>query len=335
MVEEALAYWVTGPRAAEIHREPLSAAGPEDVLVRTRYSAVSRGTERLVFRGGVPVDQYQRMRAPHQRGDFPWPVKYGYLNVGVVEQGPDRLVGRDVFCLHPHQTAYVVRAADVTPVPPAVPARRAVLTGAVETAVNALWDVPPLIGDHVTVVGAGLIGCALARLLAGVPGVRVTLLDLDATRAATATALGVGFALPADAPAEQDVVFHASATPAGLQRCLGLVATDGVVVELSWYGDTTVPLSLGGDFHSRRLAIRSSQVGTLAPNARARWDPRARRTLAVELLSDPAYDVLLTGTTPFEQLPELMARIEAGTCPGICHTITYRQEGRDVQPDRA
>ena len=330
----ARALWVTGPGVAELRSERLPEPGPGEVLVRTRFSAVSRGTERLVLRGGVPEDQRERMRAPHQVGDLPWPVKYGYLSVGVVERGPSHLEGREVFCLHPHQTAYVVPARDVTAVPDGVPPRRAVLAGAVETAVNALWDVPPLLGDRVCVVGAGMVGCAAARLLAGVPGVEVTLVDVEASRAATAEALGAGFALPADAPREQDLVLHASATPAGLVTALGLVATDGVVAELSWHGDRVVPLPLGGDFHSRRLTLRSTQVGTVARGARPRWDRAGRLALALELLCDPAYDALLTGTTRFGDLPHLMERIAKGA-PGICDTIGYDQEDGDVQPHRA
>ncbi|GAA1919248.1 zinc-dependent alcohol dehydrogenase [Nocardioides marmoribigeumensis] len=334
MTRTARALWVTGPCRCEIRSEPLPEPGAADVLVRTRFSAVSRGTERLVLRGGVPADQRERMRAPHQVGDFPWPVKYGYLSVGVVVAGAPDLVGRDVFCLHPHQTAYVVPARDVTPLPEGVPARRGVLVGAVETAVNALWDVPPLLGDRVTVVGAGMVGCAAARLLAGVPGVEVTLVDLDASRGAVAETLGVRFALPEAAPGEQDLVLHASATPEGLALALGLLTTGGTVTELSWYGDRVVPLPLGGDFHSRRLALRSTQVGTVSPTARSRWDHAGRRSLALDLLRDPAYDALLTGTTSFEDLPDLMARVAQGA-PGICRTIAYDGEDADVQPDRA
>ena len=171
------------------------------MLVRTLRSGVSRGTETLVFRGGVPPSQYAAMRAPFQEGDFPGPVKYGYLNVGVVEDGPPELRGRTVFCLHPHQTAYVVPAAAVTVVPDGVPAARAVLAGTVETAVNALWDAAPLVGDRVAVVGAGMVGCCVARLLAGSRGSQVTLVDVDPAGPTVAAALGVDFALPDDAAA--------------------------------------------------------------------------------------------------------------------------------------
>ncbi|HEY2790811.1 MAG TPA: dehydrogenase, partial [Micromonosporaceae bacterium] len=164
MRSDARAFWLREPGHGEIRSVALSAPGPSEVLVRTLYTGISRGTETLVFAGRVPHDQYEQMQAPFQDGDFPAPVKYGYLNVGVVEQGPSELVGRTIFSLYPHQTAYVVPASAVTPVPDGVPAARAVLAGTVETAVNALWDAAPLIGDRVAVVGAGMVGCCVARL---------------------------------------------------------------------------------------------------------------------------------------------------------------------------
>src|SRR5262245_4439764 len=239
-------------------------------MVRTLRSGVSRGTETLVFKGGVPPGQYAAMRAPFQEGDFPGPVKYGYLNVGVVEHGPPELRGRTVFCLYPHQTAYVVPAGSVTVVPEGVPLARAVLAGTVETAVNALWDAGPMIGDQVAVVGAGMVGCSVARLLSRFPGVHVTLVDVDGGRAHGAGELGVDFALPADAADGRDLIVHTSATAAGLQRSLDLLGPEGTVIDLSWYGDTEVRLSLGGAFHSNRLAIRASQVGAISPARRGR-----------------------------------------------------------------
>ncbi len=291
--------------------------------MRTLVSGVSRGTETLVFRGGVPQDQYAVMRAPFQEGDFPGPVKYGYLSVGVVEKGPPSLLGRTVFCLYPHQTAYVVPAEAVTAVPDGVPPQRALLAGAVETGVNALWDVPPLIGDRVSVVGGGMIGCCVARLLARIPGVQVTVVDVDGARADVVAALGADFAQPTDAVGGRDLVVHASATSAGLQLSLDLLAAEGTVVDLSWYGDTEVHLSLGGAFHSRRLGIRASQVGTVAATRRGRRSSGDRIALALELLRDPAYDAILTGSSPFEELPAVLAALAEGTQPGLCHMISY------------
>jgi threonine dehydrogenase-like Zn-dependent dehydrogenase len=263
------------------------------------------------------------MRAPFQDGEFSFPVKYGYLNVGVVVEGPDALRDRTVFCLYPHQTEYVVPAAAVTVVPDAVPPRRAVLAGTVETAVNALWDAAPLVGDRVTVLGAGMVGCCVARLLAGIPAAQVTLADIDPSRAEVAAALGVAFAHPDEAAGEQHLVFHASASGAGLQRGLDLLAPEGTLVELSWYGSRSVDVGLGGAFHARRLAIRASQVGTVPAARRATRSTADRLAIALGLLRDPAFDALLTGVSELAELPEVMAALAAGTLPALCHTIRY------------
>jgi threonine dehydrogenase-like Zn-dependent dehydrogenase len=320
---DALAFWLREPGQGEIRPVRLRVPGPSDVLVRALYSGVSRGTETLVFRGGVPVAEAAAMRAPFQEGDFPGPVKYGYLNVGVVEHGPQDLLGRRVFCLFPHQTAYVVPVDSVFAVPDGVPSIRAVLAGTVETAVNALWDAGPLLGDRIAVVGAGMVGCCVARLLTHIPGTRVTLVDTDATRADVAGALDVQFAHPADAAGDNDIVVHTSATSNGLQRCLDLLAPEGTVIELSWYGDTEVQLSLGGRFHHRRLGIRASQVGTVAAARRGSRSTADRLTLALDLLRDPAFDVLITGQSGFDDLPEVMAQLATGSLPALCHTISY------------
>src|SRR5918994_5811035 len=272
VLDEAHAFWLRGPGRGEIRPVKLPEPGRDDVVVRTLRSGVSRGAETLVFGGGVPPGQYAAMRAPFQEGDFPGPVKYGYLNVGAVEQGPPELSGRTVFCLYPHQTAYVVPASAVAVVPEGVPPTRAVLAGTVETAVNALWDAGPLLGDRVTIVGAGMVGCCVARLLRRFPAVQVTLVDVDPGRADVASALGVDFALPADAAEGRDLVVHASATSTGLQRSLELLAPEGTVIDLSWYGDSEVRLSLGGAFHVGRLAVRASQVGTVARSDRTAAD---------------------------------------------------------------
>jgi threonine dehydrogenase-like Zn-dependent dehydrogenase len=320
------AYWLRAPGQGELRPVTVAPPGPDEVLVRTLHSGVSRGTESLVFRGGVPPSQYAAMRAPFQEGDFPAPVKYGYLNVGVVEEGPSRLLGRTVFCLYPHQTRYVVPASAVTVVPDAVPAARAVLAGTVETAVNALWDAAPLVGDRIAVVGAGMVGCCVAAVVARLPGARVQLVDADPARASVAAALGVEFARPDSAAGDCDLVIHASASEAGLARSLELLAPEGTVVELSWYGDRRVSVPLGENFHSRRLVIRASQVGTVSPNARGR-SFADRLALALELLADPAFDALITGECEFDELPQVHARLAGGDLAALCHLVNYRPEG--------
>jgi threonine dehydrogenase-like Zn-dependent dehydrogenase len=326
MAQATRAFWVREPGAGEIRAAALPTPGPDDVQVRALVSGISRGTEVLVFTGRVPASQYESMRAPFQEGTFPGPVKYGYLSVGVVEAGRADLVGRTVFCLYPHQTRYVVPADAVVVVPDHVPPRRAVLAGTVETAVNALWDAAPLIGDRSVVIGAGMVGCCVARLLAGLPGADVTLVDVDPARADVAAALGVSFASPDDAPADRDLVVHTSATAAGLQRALDLLRPEGTVLDLSWYGDGDVTLALGAAFHSRRLTIRSSQVGSVAPARRSSRTYRDRLALALDLLRDPAFDALLTGESPFDELPEVLPALATGALAALCHTVRYPEE---------
>jgi threonine dehydrogenase-like Zn-dependent dehydrogenase len=322
----ARAFWLRAPGEGEIRPVEVPRPGPDDVEVRTLYSGVSRGTETLVFRGGVPESQFAAMRAPFQDGDFPAPVKYGYLSVGVVEHGPPSLLGRAVFCLYPHQTRYVVPAAAVTPVPDGMPPGRAVLAGTVETAVNVLWDAAPLVGDRITVIGAGMVGCSVAAVLAQFPGVEVQLVDVDPARAAVAEALGVRFAAPEDAVGECDLVVHASATEAGLARALELLGDEGEVIEMSWYGDRPVRVPLGEAFHSRRLVVRSSQVGAVAPARRGRRSFADRMSLALRLLANPVFDVLITDERPFEDLPRLMPELAGGELSSLCVRVVYGQQ---------
>ena len=320
---KARAFWTVAAGRGEIREETLAPAREGDVLVRARFSGISRGTEALVFNGRVPRSEFDRMRAPFQSGDFPAPVKYGYASVGRVEQGPRHLQGRTVFVLHPHQTEYVVAASAVHEVPDDVPAGRAVLAANLETAVNGVWDARPQIGDRVTVIGAGTVGCLVAWLVGRVAGCRVELVDVNPRRLAIAHALSVHFAAPDEASGEADLVIHASGSPAGLGLALRLAGIESTVVEMSWYGTDVVPLSLGEAFHAKRLTLKSSQVGHVAPEQRARWDYGRRMRLALSMLSDPALDLLITGESPFETLPEVMADLAASPGDVLCHRITY------------
>jgi threonine dehydrogenase-like Zn-dependent dehydrogenase len=323
----ASAFWLESPGSGALRHEDVADPRPGEVLVRTLYTGISRGTESLVFRGGVPAGEAERMRAPFQAGDFPAPVKYGYLNVGVVEAGDPALVGRTVFTLFPHQSAFVVPASAVAVVPEGVPARRAVLAGAVETAVNVLWDAAPLVGDRVSVIGAGMIGCAVARLLSGMPGVELALVDVDRSKEGVCAALGVPYAHSDDAPLERDLVIDTSGSEGGLQLALRSAAVEGEIIEASWFGDRSVTVDLGAQFHSRRLTIRSSQVGMVAPRRRANRSAADRLALALRLLADPAFDALLTGESPWPELPAVMSAIADGGLPGLCHTIDWKDAG--------
>ncbi len=323
MTDEARAFWVVEPGRGEIRSESLRLPSSDEVVVQALFSGISRGTEALVFGGRVPESERVRMRAPFQEGEFPSPVKYGYASVGRVECGPSDLKGRTVFVLHPHQTRYVVPVASVHTLPVDVPPARAVLAANLETALNGMWDARPHIGDRIVVIGAGTVGCLVAWLAARIPGSTVQLVDVNPHRAGIAQRLGVPFAQPADATRDADVVIHASGSPEGLSLALDVAGIEATVVEMSWFGDRSVVLPLGSAFHSRRLTIKSSQVGRVAPDQRARWDTRRRMALALTLLADASLDVLITDESPFDELPYVMARLANEPGDVLCHRIRY------------
>ena len=323
MSRDAQAFWVAEPGRGEIRSEALRDPAGDEVVVRALYSGISRGTEALVFAGRVPQSEWARMRAPFQVGEFPDPVKYGYSLAGIVEQGPAELMGRHVFVLHPHQTRFVVPASAAHVLPDEVPPSRAVLAANLETALNGIWDARPHVGDRITVIGAGTVGMLTAWLASRLPECVVELVDTNPQRAVVARALGVPFTTPATAAGDADVVIHASGSPSGLELALSLAALEATIVEMSWFGDQVVTVPLGGAFHSKRLTLASSQVGRIAPAQRARWDHRRRMQLALSMLRDPALDAVITGESPFDMLPEVMAGLAQAPGDVLCHRIRY------------
>ena len=316
------AFWIDSPHTGSIHQERCSAPTAEMLQVRTLYSGISRGTEALVWNGLVPESEYQRMRAPFQSGEFPGPVKYGYANTGVVEAGPADWMGARVFCLYPHQDRYVVPLAAVHRLPDALPAERAILAANVETAINAIWDLQPQLGERVAVIGAGVVGCLVASLIQAIPGCQAQLIDINPARSTIAAALGVEFATPDTAWPQAARVVHTSATQAGLEHALSIAATNGTVLEMSWFGKTPVSLPLGQDFHARRLTLRSSQVGQVPPPMASQWSTTRRLDLALSLLAEnTAWERLIDGESAFADLPQTMPEIASGH--GLCHRIIY------------
>ena len=321
--ELAQALWYVGPGQAEIRPERLPPLADDQVRVRSRYSAISRGTEALIAAGRVPESEYRRMRAPFMGGSFPFPVKYGYATVGEVEAGPAALIGRNVFALHPHQTKFDLPAEAVARVPGDIPLQRAVLAANVETALNATWDAAPGPSGRIAVVGAGVVGALVGFLCARIEGAEVTLIDIDPAREVLARALNLKFATPDAAPVDCDFVFHASAAAAGLATALDIAGDEATIIELSWYGAGTVAVPLGGAFHSRRLKLISSQVGQIAPSHRARWTHARHLAAALDLLRDPAHDALLTPAIAFHDLPARLPDVFAPQSGVLCQLVKY------------
>ena len=321
--DQAQALWYVAPGKAEIRAETLSSPAPGGVRLAAVASALSRGTERLVFAGRVPESEYERMRAPFMGGAFPFPVKYGYAMVGRVEAGPAALKGRLAFALFPHQTAFNLAAENIVPLPDGLPPERAVLGANMETALNAIWDGAAGPADRVAVVGAGVLGLLVARLAAAMRA-DVTVVDTNPQRAAVAARLGAAFAPPDQAPENCDLVVHTSASAAGLATALRLAGDEATVLELSWYGSDEVKVPLGDVFHSRRLKLISSQVGKVAPSRRPRWDYRRRLTAALDLLRDEALDALLAPPVAFRELPARLPDILTPASGVLCQVIDYQ-----------
>lgn len=311
-----MALWCTGPEQVALKPANLGTG----ILVDMLYSGISRGTERLVWQGRVPVSEYERMRAPAQEGVFPYPVKYGYCAVGQVRDGPR--AGRIVFALHPHQSQFRLADAALVTVPEAVPAPRAILAANMETALNIIWDSGASAGDRIAIVGAGLLGALVGYLSARLPGAEVTLVDINPGRATLAATFGCAFAAPDQAPRDCDVVINLSASAPGLALAIDLAGDEAAVVEGSWHGDTLTPIPLGGAFHSRRLRLISSQVGQVPATRRARWDYARRLSKALDLLADPVLDHLISGETAFNDLPAQYGAILNDPAT-LCHRIRY------------
>lgn len=322
-VPHTTAFWITDKNTGELRQEPLPAPSEGQVRVRTLFSGISRGTETTIFSGNVPPTEHERMRAPFQEGAFTFPVKYGYINIGTVEQGPSHLCGKTVFSLFPHQTHFNIPVDAVTELPPELPPERAVLAANMETAINALWDAQPCIGDKISVVGAGVLGALVAYLAAGITACEVQLIDINPEREALATALGLNFSLPAQAEKGRDLVIHTSTTSKGLNTALNLAALEATVLELSWFGDKAASVTLGGAFHSQRLQIKSSQVGHVASCQRTRWSFQRRLRLALQQLTDHRLDCLISGESHISTLPETLTWLAGDGCTSLCHRIRY------------
>lgn len=328
MTTMAREYWTEAPSIGRVRSTKLPVPGSGEVLIETEVSGISPGTESLVHRGEVPESIAALMRAPHQLGDLPHPVSHGYLNVGVVREGPAELVGQRVFSLSGHRSHLVVPTLACHVLDDELPSERALLAGIAEVGLNALWEAQSSIGDRLAVVGAGLVGLVTALLADRLSPARLQLVETDAGRRARAADLGLHAVSPEEASGDNDAVFHTSTSEPGLRRALEITGDDGAVVEMSWYGQRAPGVPLGADFHARRLRLIATQVGEVAAPKRLRRSRAERLSTALNLLDD-RFDALVTGHSPLEWLPTTMDDFAHGadwTRHEILHVVTYRKD---------
>jgi hypothetical protein len=321
-MRRARAFWLTSKGRGVVRRQALPDPGPGWCIVRAVFSAVSPGTERLVALGRVPGPLQDEMRCPYMGGRFPFPVKYGYSLVGEVVEGPKALRGRIVHVLHPHQDICLVRCEDVRPLPHGLPPARATLASNMETAVTAVWDSAVTVGERVLVIGFGIVGSLVARVLGSGPAVELEVAETRAVRRRLAESMG--FQVSATPPKRPfDVAFDTSGTPAGLQAAIEGVGLEGRVIAVSWFGARPARLDLGGSFHSRRKRVIASQVSRIPGGMRPRWDVARRAELVFRLLERPDFDLHVGPPVPFALLPEAFEALIGRTLEGLSPLIIY------------
>jgi 2-desacetyl-2-hydroxyethyl bacteriochlorophyllide A dehydrogenase len=317
--------WFTGPERVEVRsREETTELLAGQVRVRARASGISQGTELLLYRGEGPTPFDPSLDAA---GAPTYPRRYGYAWVGeVVESRSDaHAEGTQIFALAPHGDEHCLDATQVRDLPVTLPAERAVLAANLETAVNVAWDAGIGLGDHVVVIGGGVVGL-LAGYAARKSGAsRVCLLEPSARRRQAALALGFSAASPPldGAGLAADVVIEATGDPACLDQALASVRDEGVVVVASFYGQRVAPVALGTDFHRRRLTLRASQVSRLPPSHGVGWSFERRFRLVCELLQNPALDALLDLAVPFAEAPAVYARLARAPGEALQTVFSY------------
>lgn len=312
------ALWHVDNQQSEI-RESRIRVFEEEFVIKSRYSLISMGTELLIARGLVPPELSSTMKVPYMDGDLMLPVKYGYSLVG-------RAPGYEsaFHIMHPHQDVCVVNRADAFAIPDEVPLKRATLASNLETALTAVWDGNIKPGERALVVGFGMIGALTARLISLMPGCLVDVYDVNPARQAYASEFGFGVIEdPKQSIEPYDVSFHCSASSNGLQLAIDLLAREGRVVELSWYGVKAIELSLGYDFHSLRKRIISSQVGSIPASMSHSWSMKRRKQTVFELLKNPIFDQHITHELTLEEAAGRFGAWRQKSPTGLGYVIKY------------
>jgi 2-desacetyl-2-hydroxyethyl bacteriochlorophyllide A dehydrogenase len=320
--------YFTAEREAAIRERPSEELDDDAVRVETSVSAISAGTELLIYRGDAPTELVADEELAALSGDLTFPLSYGYAAVGrVVDTGTavaDDWHGRRVFAFNPHETYFTAAVEEVIPVPDEMDLETAAHLPSVETAVNFALDGQPRVGERVVVYGAGTIGLCTTSVLASFPLAELVVVDPVAERRALAERFGADRAVAPDDvpqfadrdPDGADLVYELSGNPEALDDAIGTVGYDGRIVVGSWYGTNRADLGLGGRFHRDRITVESSQVSTIDPDLRGRWTSDRRLETALDHLSEIETDTLVYDRVPFESAPEAYRRLDEHRPPG-------------------
>jgi 2-desacetyl-2-hydroxyethyl bacteriochlorophyllide A dehydrogenase len=315
--------WFVGPRRVEVRLgSPLAALAKGEVKARALHSGISQGTEILLYRGEGPRLFDPSLDAP---GAPLFPRRYGYAWVGEVSESQARGFepGQRIFSLRPHGDVHVLQSRDVRHIPDEIPSARATLAANLETALTVVWDAGIALGDDVVVLGGGVVGLLTSMLAKKAGAARVRLVEPSLRRRRAALALGVdgAYAPEADKPCgDADVVIEASGDPACLDGAILHAGQEAIVVVASFYGERRSPISLGAEFHRRRLMLRASQVSHLPPAKTPRWDPERRFARVLDYLRDERLDSLLDPPVQLGEAPAVFARLDADPGSSV-HTI--------------
>ena len=317
----AQSFWINKKRGSikkELINQPLE---NDELLIKAHYSGISYGTEKIVFDSQVPANQYKLMRAPHQVGEFNKEVKYGYLSVGEVIIGPKNLLNKMVYTMFPHQSMYVLKTSFATLIPDHIPHKRALLTANMETAINAVWDSNPSIGDKTYVIGCGVVGILMAYVLSKTFGVKVTLIDKDNSKSKLCELFNINFENNIDCIEDPDIIYECSGNISVLNELANNCTLETKICVLSWYGKQQAKIKMGENCFSRRLKIIFSQVGNITAIKSKKWNNLTRRALALELLDNKKLDILIDKKEI--KLKDLPSFFKKGNINGLCKVVRY------------
>jgi len=322
---ETESFWINKKNNSCIKKHIIDAPGKSEALIKTIYSGISYGTEKIVYTGDVPKSQRELMRCPYQMGDFGSDVKYGYINVGKVVKGSPKYNNKYVYTLFPHQTVYVLSEADLILIPKSIPLQRCLLTANMETAINGMWDTLPSCGDKVLIIGAGIVGFLMAYVLKSIIGIEVLLIDIEKSKKQLAEKFNFNFKTSIPKDYQANIIYECSGNSSIINTLSSHIKDEATICVLSWYGNSISKINFGKEFLSKRVKFIFSQVSKVSHNRSKYWNNYSRRELAIKLLNDNKLDYLIEKDyINFYDLPKFFSGIDKHK-KFYCKVVNYKK----------